>query len=35
MDDIGCHELYGNETVSVLGKPGTFNVKMYRTDDFF
>jgi len=27
--------LYGNETVSVLGKTGTYDVKMYRTDDFF
>lgn len=35
MDDIGCQELYGNETVSVLGQTGTFDVKMYRTDDFF
>ena len=35
MDDIGCQELYGNETVSVLGKTGAFDVKMYRTDDFF
>lgn len=34
-DDIGCQELYGNETVSVLGKTGSFTVKMYRTDDFF
>lgn len=35
MDDIGCQELYGNETVSVFGKTGSFAVKMYRTDDFF
>ena len=35
MDDIGCQELYGNETVSVFGKTGSFEVKMYRTDDFF
>jgi len=35
MDDIGCQELYGNETVSVFGKTGSFVVKMYRTDDFF
>ena len=35
MEDIGCQELYGNETVSVLGKTGAFDVKMYRTDDFF
>ena len=35
MDDIGCEELYGNETVSVLGKAGSYAVNMYRTDDFF
>ena len=35
MDDVGCQELYGNETVSVFGKTGSFTVKMYRTDDFF
>jgi len=35
MDDIGCQELYGNESVSVLGQAGTFKAKMYRTDNFF
>jgi hypothetical protein len=35
MEDIGCEELYGNETVSVLGKTGSYTVNMYRTDDFF
>jgi hypothetical protein len=35
MEDIGCEELYGNETVSVLGKTGSYSVNMYRTDDFF
>jgi len=35
MEDIGCQELYGNESVSVTGKNGLFDVKMYRTDDFF
>jgi hypothetical protein len=35
MEDIGCQELYGNETVTVLGKTGSFEVNMYRTDDFF
>ena len=35
MDDIGCKELYGNESVSVLGKTGSFQTKLYRTDDFF
>lgn len=35
MDDIGCNELYGSENVSVTGKSGTYNVQMYRTDNFF
>jgi hypothetical protein len=35
VDDIGCQELYGNESVSVTGKTGSFDVTMYRTDDFF
>lgn len=35
MQDIGCEEMYGNETVSVLGKTGSYAVNMYRTDDFF
>lgn len=35
MEDIGCEELYGNETVSVIGKTGSYSVNMYRTDDFF
>ena len=35
MEDIGCQELYGNESVNVTGKTGDFDVKMYRTDDFF
>ena len=35
MEDIGCEELYGNETVSVTGKTGSYSVNMYRTDDFF
>ena len=35
IDDIGCQELYGNESVNVIGKDGSFDVKMYRTDDFF
>lgn len=35
MDDIGCQELYGNESVNVTGKTGSFNVNLYRTDDFF
>ena len=35
MEDIGCQELYGNETVTVMGHTGSFTVNMYRTDDFF
>ena len=35
MDDIGCRELYGNESVSVLGQTGSFQAKLYRTDNFF
>ena len=35
MEDIGCEELYGNETVSVTGKIGSYAVNLYRTDDFF
>jgi len=35
MDDIGCQELYGNETVSVLRQTGSFQTKLYRTDNFF
>lgn len=35
MDDIGCQELYGNESVSVLGQTGSFQTKLYRTDNFF
>jgi hypothetical protein len=35
VDDIGCQELYGNESVAVTGKTDSFDVKMYRTDDFF
>ena len=35
MDDIGCKELYGNESVSVLGKAAAYQAKLYRTDHFF
>ena len=35
MDDIGCQEIYGNESVSVLGQDGEFSAKIYRTDNFF
>ena len=35
MEDIGCEEIYGNESVSITGKTGSYTVNMYRTDDFF
>lgn len=35
MDDIGCGEIYGNESVNVLGKDSSFQAKLYRTDHFF
>ena len=35
MDDIGCQEIYGNETANILGQSGDFSAKMYRTDNFF
>ena len=35
MGDIGCGEFYGNEAVSVLGQTGSFQAKLYRTDNFF
>ena len=32
-EDIGCEELYDNQSVSVYSKPGvTFNSKIYRID---
>jgi hypothetical protein len=34
-EDIGCPEFYGGETVSVVSKDGTYQTKMYRTDNFF
>lgn len=33
-EDIGCKELYGGETATVLGVPGTFNTEIYRTENF-
>lgn len=34
-EDIGCEELYDNQSVSVYSKPGvTFNSKIYRIDQF-
>ena len=35
MDDIGCPEFYGNETVNVMGKNDSFQAKLYRTEHFF
>ena len=33
-EDIGCNELYGGETVTVFGQSGTFDVKIYRIEQF-
>ena len=35
MDDMGCQELYGQEKVNVLGKAASYEVKLYRTENFF
>lgn len=35
MDDIGCPEFYGNESVNVMGKNSSFQAKLYRTEHFF
>lgn len=35
MDDLGCQELYGQESVNVLGKTTPYTTKLYRTDNFF
>jgi hypothetical protein len=35
MDDMGCQELYGNESIQVLGKTVPYQAKLYRTDNFF
>ena len=29
-EDIGCYELYDNQTANVYSKPGTYNVSIYR-----
>ena len=33
-EDVGCQELYGNETVNVNGKDAGYSVDMYRTENF-
>ena len=33
-EDMGCNELYGNETVNITGMTGPFNVNSYRTKTF-
>jgi hypothetical protein len=35
MDDLGCQELYGNESVSVLGKSQPYQASLYRTTNYF
>ena len=34
MDDIGCPEFYGNESVSVIDRDGDYTTKIYRTEQF-
>lgn len=34
-NDIGCPEFYGNEKVSVTGKSGEYNVKLYETEQLW
>lgn len=34
-EDIGCPEFYGNESVSVLGKDGTYKVNVYDTEQLY
>jgi len=33
-DDIGCQELYGNESISVSGNSENFKTNIYRTENF-
>ena len=33
-EDVGCQELYGNETVNVNGKDTGYSVDIYRTENF-
>jgi len=33
-EDVGCQELYGNETVNVNGKDVGYSVDIYRTENF-
>lgn len=33
-EDVGCQELYGNETVNVNGKDAGYSVDIYRTENF-
>ena len=34
-EDIGCPEFYGGEQVTVLGKTGTYTVKIYETEQIW
>ena len=34
MDDIGCPEFYGNESVSVANREGVYTARIYRTEQF-
>ncbi len=33
-EDVGCQELYGNETVNVNGSDNDYSVDIYRTENF-
>jgi len=34
MDDIGCPEFYGNESVTITDREGDYTTKIYRTEQF-
>ena len=34
MDDIGCPEFYGNESVTVTDREGDYTARIYRTEQF-
>jgi len=34
MDDIGCPEFYGNESVTVTDRTGEYTTRVYRTEQF-
>lgn len=34
MDDVGCPEFYGNESVTVTDRTGDYTARIYRTEQF-